>query len=835
MTLDNFSLVLKVLQQRQGSMPFLCRDRDLCHFPSFSKPIEDATEVAQFVQSELLRLEDKLRTLSEFGMTAWIDDDFGAFYLELELSESYILKCSKIEMIVAKVFMDNILWCILYYQGKYIVTLNDAAGEHELLDTNFPKVNNPHKKFLLSEYKKLERWVKMSMLYSPLSGAGAKKTTDLEALESDSSGDEDLTNGSDFLVDTSMNDIHAQENLFREGYHQTYFVRKPSRTTTRRKVFVRCGNWCYDGEVDLGQVSLVLSDIPMAIPILQAQQSSLRYVNEFNNLRRSNPYRKALLHLSHAAAFMEEKATSPAAVRALEQLEELASGNDVKDPGQKIHAGEAVSEYFELQLSQNSTAYDDIELAACKIYVRGVIIVMIYFDGSIYATLADGEGDQPLLDVAFPDMSRKGGGCQIGTYDHPLFCSLCIWQGVPTSQVSALKADDGIKYTESHIVKQKSSLKFKAAAKETTNLISNGGQTYIVFKHGSLVSPVSKHARVNIADAKSPREREAFFRFGSWCYCGTINFEIDPGQMTLEKVHTVLPSIATQQEKMSFSTELETLSDRSKASQVLLRLETAANFIVEQMVNATAEIEQLKKLLVHKGQKPWIDDSTRNVYFELQLSDDGAAPMEEVETICSKVYIKGILLTMIYVSKNIYIILDEGEGEHALLDSSFPDISIKSRGFTLGCKTHEYFKKFSVWEGSIAVMEPASVKSELQRISVKSYEGRNENNVAKSMKDFGIAGSKVSQREGRDEENQQNGRIVLAPNKIQSTHHTSSMKKEPIGISKVKPPHRLAPLQINRSSLAAFSGLKPLGKTDAESPWDQFGKPRATGTLNRKK
>ena len=112
----------------------------------------------------------------------------------------------------------------------------------------------------------------MSLLYSPLSGAGAKKTTDLEALESDSSGDEDLTNGSDFLVDTSMNDIHAQENLFREGYHQTYFVRKPSRTTTRRKVFVRCGNWCYDGEVDLGQVSLVLSDIPMAIPILQAQQ-----------------------------------------------------------------------------------------------------------------------------------------------------------------------------------------------------------------------------------------------------------------------------------------------------------------------------------------------------------------------------------------------------------------------------------------------------------------------------------------------------------------------------------------------------------------------------------
>ena len=55
---------------------------------------------------------------------------------------------------------------------------------------------------------------------------------------------------------------------------------------------------------------MALSDIPMAIPILQAQQSSLRYVNEFNKLKKGNSFRRALLHLNRAAAFIEEQAST---------------------------------------------------------------------------------------------------------------------------------------------------------------------------------------------------------------------------------------------------------------------------------------------------------------------------------------------------------------------------------------------------------------------------------------------------------------------------------------------------------------------------------------------
>ena len=409
---------------------------------------------------------------------------------------------------------------------------------------------------------------------------------------------------------------------------------------------------------------------------------------------------------------MEEQATSPAAVRAMEQMGELETGYGINDHrSQKIVAGEAATEYFELQLSQESNAFKHIELAASKTYVRGVIIVMIYFDGSIYATLADGEGDQPLLDVAFPDMSKKGGGFQIGTYDHPHFFKLSIWQGILRSpkydacSPKSMASEDG--ESASRLARGGQNVALENSKKYDT-AISSGGQTYLVFKHGKILSPVNRRENVCVKEPTESTKREAFFRFGNWCYSGKIDFFVDPGQMTLQKVQSVLPTIAAQQKGMCFSTEINSLPVSSKAYQVLLRLELVATFAVEQLINATEEIERLKKMLVNKGQRPWIDSDRRIVYFELQLTDDGAAPMHEVETACSKVFIKGILLSMIYVEKNIYIILDDGDGEHALLDSSFPDISSRARGFTLGCKPHEYFKKFSVWEGSHLHDQPAT-------------------------------------------------------------------------------------------------------------------------------
>ena len=52
----------------------------------------------------------------------------------------------------------------------------------------------------------------------------------------------------------------------------------------------------------------------MAIPILQAQQGSLRYVSEFSRLSRSSPYRRPLVHLVRVAGFLEEQVATKAYV-----------------------------------------------------------------------------------------------------------------------------------------------------------------------------------------------------------------------------------------------------------------------------------------------------------------------------------------------------------------------------------------------------------------------------------------------------------------------------------------------------------------------------------------
>jgi|EP00945_MAST-04E_sp_MAST-4E-sp1_P005540 hypothetical protein len=843
LTLDNFSLVLKVLQQRQGSMPFLCRDHDLKVFPQFSQPVKDATAAARFVQSELLRNEEKLRTLSEFGMTAWINDDFGAFYLELEATKEYVAKMGNVEMIVAKVFLENILWCILYHDGKFLITLQDAIGEHELLDTNFPKVNNPHKNFPLEQYKDHDQWAKMDLLFSPLSGQAAEKTADLEDLEEGLVSDDEEE-------EVAGGGPGKDDNIFREGYHQTYVVRKPSRSTTRRSVFVRCGNWCYDGEVDLGQISMALSDIPMAIPILQAQQSSLRYVNEFSRLKKGNSFRRALLHLTRAAAFIEEQASTPEAIRSLEQMEDLAHSDKaleaMESSSKKIIAGEAPSEYFELQMSPDSKAYAGVEIAASKTYVRGVIMVLIYFDGSIYATLAEGQGDQPLLDVAFPDMSRKGGGCQIGTFDHPHFLKLCIWQGSPAaSSPSKSPKNSPSGGGDSRFFGKGAGSPAGRKSKdanddEDANGLSTGGQTYIVFKHGSALSPSVRHGQAS--GASGPTQREAFFRFGGWCYTGTVDFSVDPGQMTLEMVKDVMPTIAGQQREMSFSTELETLPDRSKAYQALAHLEVAADFVVEQLMNASEELEKLRDFLVSKGQKPWIDGEGRNVYFELQLTEAGAAPLAEIEVVCSKVYAQGVLLSMVYTANNLYVILDEGEGEHALLDSTFPDISIKARGYTLGCKPHSFFKKFSVWEGAPVSDDPAtgsSTSEETGSLSPAGSPGSTRHNI---IMDPEKEGKSLGSEEREELEGKHSDPGPLRSSaRARHPHRIAPLGSSAGGLSSAKPPHRLAPLKKGGDSSGggfqcnSFNGLRPLGRISSDSPWDAMGRPKGLAPLGGKK
>lgn len=86
--------------------------------------------------------------------------------------------------------------------------------------------------------------------------------------------------------------------------------------------------------------------------------------------------------------------------------------------------------YFELSLNDIPSYMNNISIIASKSYIRGLIIIAVYFEQSIYFVVQGGEGEQPLLDVRFPDVSSHGQGLLIASYsvnenDH--WSKLTLW------------------------------------------------------------------------------------------------------------------------------------------------------------------------------------------------------------------------------------------------------------------------------------------------------------------------------------------------------------------------------------------------------------------------
>ena len=52
-------------------------------------------------------------------------------------------------------------------------------------------------------------------------------------------------------------------------------------------------------------------------------------------------------------------------------------------------------------------------MIASKTYTRGLIIICVYSERTLYFVVQSGEGDQALLDVRFPDVSKHGEGMQV--------------------------------------------------------------------------------------------------------------------------------------------------------------------------------------------------------------------------------------------------------------------------------------------------------------------------------------------------------------------------------------------------------------------------------------
>ena len=69
-----------------------------------------------------------------------------------------------------------------------------------------------------------------------------------------------------------------------------------------------------------------------------------------------------------------------------------------------------------------------------------LVFIAVYFDRALYVVVQDGEGDQPLLDVKFPDVSCPGQGIHVATYggEQRTWLKLALWHSLaqdPSRQV----------------------------------------------------------------------------------------------------------------------------------------------------------------------------------------------------------------------------------------------------------------------------------------------------------------------------------------------------------------------------------------------------------------
>ena len=335
-----------------------------------------------------------------------------------------------------------------------------------------------------------------------------------------------------------------------DGYNQTYVIMSNKHTEDKsadqdNDVFFRCGNWCYMGSIQFNGLKIGTADLSSLIPTLQKQQGSLRYYCNSSNVPSSSEFYEPLQFLREATEFVGEEMTSLVIEKELRKMSAVFPWIDADD----------ASTYFELSMNNVPGYMDGVGLVASKTYTRGLIIISIYSEKIFYFVIQSGEGDQPLLDVNFPDVSKHGQGLLLQSYNDYLvpWRKLTLWHVLEHS--SAVQ-------TERIIPKIR-----------TVNVSSsNYQQTYCVMK--SAIDPGTRTPSVH---------HDVLFRFGSWCYSGRV--QLTPS-LALSDIPFVIPALRVQQGRLDYYCDVCNIPTNSPFAKSLDYIQSLEPIIEEQIYNS---------------------------------------------------------------------------------------------------------------------------------------------------------------------------------------------------------------------------------------------------------
>lgn len=395
--------LLKELQAVQSKMTYLS-EYDSLGETDEGVQLEKLKLAMDFIQEELMGSTSQLEAALEDN--SWVDAESGNLYFEFEMHSAY--KCHDAEIIISKQYMQAVMMTVVLFKNRFLVTLADASAEQPLVDSIFVPVHGKSRGFQVTAYDhawfaKLSLWESQKMTKEEIERQEAQSAAAAAALA------------------TSTLDLTG------EGYTQTYIVMRPRNLkagSTIRNVFFRFGGWCYSGQVDLGVQELRLGDVPEVLPALQRQQSNLAFTCETSAVPTTSKYAPILVATKRAMAFFESEIVASESY--LSKMAELGITAWIEEDW-----GAA---FFELACYAGNE-FEQVELIAAKTYSRGIVLHSVLFNNSLYAVLADADDDQPLLDVAFPDVTARCRGLQIKSYSMPEADTglvprrLSVWEG----------------------------------------------------------------------------------------------------------------------------------------------------------------------------------------------------------------------------------------------------------------------------------------------------------------------------------------------------------------------------------------------------------------------
>mmetsp|Transcript_18242 Transcript_18242/g.53310 ORF Transcript_18242/g.53310 Transcript_18242/m.53310 type:complete len:709 (-) Transcript_18242:517-2643(-) len=640
------------------------------------------------------------------------------------------------------------------------------------------------------------------------------------------------------------------------GYTQTYLVRKPpgeagggdekEDDSCEHEVLFRCGNWCYTGHVVLSR-RLSLREVPVAIPLLQRQQSRLHYYCNASAIPEQS-YFSAPIKYSYEVAEFTAGALSTEAI-ALD-LEDLAKDNPW------IEGGNSMETFFQLR-AENPECMDDIVLLASKTYARGLIFVTVWYEGVFYMSMSDGEGDQPLLDVRFPDVSHHGEGVELFSA-HPgtpkWFRSLSLWHCMPRT--------------------------VRLTPPPTRNLTTDSYmQMYMVLR------PRPENGGFSVTSAY----REVLFRFGSWCYGGSV--QLTPG-IQLADIPHVIPALRLQQSRLEYVYSADAVPSTSPyAKPMAFMMQRMA--AMEQEIAGAEEVlgslvDRLTAMGLGESISSWLEGDASQSFFEFQMNptSDEMRALKSVELIANKCYFaSGVVLITIFFEGTLYAVLADAGKEQPLLDSKFPDVSSKGRGYQIrayaeGLDHWPSLRKVAVWQTTssmqremedrltkIARAREAGGHAAADTVAAAEQRAAKEADEAlhRDEEEEGIGAVATSDRGAERAESQRHPAASHEPSAFEAMHASAKGTADPDeeGISAARVEEKMgskggderdresaaastraSPLaqskSSDRQSLGAFHRLAPLrggmqnkleelrsqmGSSGGAAPWDASGRP----------